>query len=102
MNAIPSIGNLLLISLLFLLIFGIQAVGLLKGKMHYCAMDNVPDYVADQIMTKWDCMDYGGEWVNNDDNFDNVPQAMMTLFGMTSTEGWLDVMWNAVDSTEIH
>ena len=27
---------------------------------------------------------------------------MMTLFGMMSTEGWMDVMWNAVDSTEIH
>ena len=27
---------------------------------------------------------------------------MTTLFGMMSTEGWMDVMWNAVDSTEIH
>lgn len=27
---------------------------------------------------------------------------MMTLFGMMSTEGWLEVMWNAVDSTNIY
>ena len=27
---------------------------------------------------------------------------MMTLFGMMMTEGWMDVMWHAVDSTNIH
>ena len=27
---------------------------------------------------------------------------MTTMFGMMSTEGWLDVMWNSVDSTQIH
>ena len=53
-------------------------------------------------MTKWDCMDYGGEWINKEGNFDNVINAMLTMFGMMSTEGWLEVMWDAVDSTEIH
>ena len=24
------------------------------------------------------------------------------MFGMISTEGWLDVMWNAVDATQVH
>ena len=27
---------------------------------------------------------------------------MLTMFGMSSTEGWLDVMWDAVDTTEIY
>lgn len=27
---------------------------------------------------------------------------MVTMFGMMSTEGWLEVMWSAVDSTNIH
>lgn len=36
MNAIPGIGNLMLISGLILMIFGIQAVGLLKGTLYYC------------------------------------------------------------------
>ena len=102
MNAIPGIANLLLISFLIIMIFGIQAVGFLKGKFFYCDYTNVPDYAVDKILTKWDCMDYGGEWRNNEDNFDNVLTAMITMFGMISTEGWLDVMWAAVDSTEIH
>ena len=27
---------------------------------------------------------------------------MVTMFGMMSTEGWLEVMWSAVDSTVVH
>lgn len=64
MNAIPGIANLLLISLLILMIFGIQAVGLLKGTFYYCETTNVPDYAIGEIQTKWDCLDYGGEWIN--------------------------------------
>ena len=44
MNAVPGIVNLLLISILILMIFGIQAVGLLKGTFYYCDFTNVPDY----------------------------------------------------------
>ena len=84
------------------MIFGIQAVGLLKGKFHYCDVQNIPDYAISEIKTKWDCIDYGGEWLNKEGNFDNVITAMTTMFGMMSTEGWLQVMWNAVDSTEIY
>ena len=102
MNAIPGIANLLLISILILMIFGIQAVGLLKGTFYYCDFTNVPEYAQDEIKTKWDCLDYGGDWVNQEGNFDNVVNAMVTMFGMMSTEGWLEVMWAAVDSTEVH
>ena len=28
--------------------------------------------------------------------------AMVTMFGMMTTEGWLEIMWSAVDSTKIH
>lgn len=99
MNATPGIINLLLISVLVLMIFGIQAVSFLKGKLHYCDTRNVPDYAVTDIMTKWDCLDYGGEWIKPDRNFDDVLTAMVTLFGMMTTEGWLDVMWAVVDST---
>lgn len=84
------------------MIFGIQAVGLLKGTFYYCEYENVPEYSQNSIKTKWDCLDYGGDWVNIEGNFDNVANAIVTLFGASSTEGWLEVMWSAVDSTNIH
>ena len=46
-------------------------------------------------------MDYGGEWVNKDQNFDGVLSSMMTLFNVMTTEGWIGVMWDAVDASAI-
>ena len=46
-------------------------------------------------------MDYGGDWQNEDQNFDNIGQSLITLFNVMTTEGWIGVMWNAVDATEI-
>ena len=46
-------------------------------------------------------MNYGGDWVNQDLNFDSTPEAFITLFTVMSTEGWIDVMWNSVDAVAI-
>lgn len=64
LKSIPGIGNLLLIAGLILMIFGIQAVSLLKGTFYYCDTYNVPPYAVLEINTKWDCLDYGGDWLN--------------------------------------
>ena len=37
----------------------------------------------------WDCYDLGGEWLLYDSNFDNVLHAMVTMFNMMTTEGWV-------------
>ena len=34
-------------------------------------------------------------------HFDTSPDAMLTLFEMLNLEGWIDVMWNGVDSVGI-
>jgi hypothetical protein len=47
-------------------------------------------------------LDYGGVWVNQDSNFDNVGNSVLTLFASITTEGWTDVMWLAIDSTKKH
>ena len=46
-------------------------------------------------------MDDGGEWLNRDQNFDNVGTAAVTLFNVMTTEGWLGVMWHSVDAVGI-
>lgn len=53
------------------------------------------------IKTKWDCMDYGGSWVNYTFNFDNILQAMVYLYLLASTEGWIQMMWYGLDSVAI-
>ena len=41
------------------------------------------------------------EWENYDMNFDNLGQAMQTLFEMSTTEGWTAVMYQGVDAVGI-
>jgi len=31
------------------------------------------------IQTKWDCLNYGGEWINSDLNFDTTTTSIITL-----------------------
>lgn len=37
-------------------------------------------------------------WQNEDHNFDNIGNAMLTLFVMASGDSWVDVMWSGVDA----
>jgi len=45
-----------------------------------------------------DCINYGGEWINKDFNFDNIGMAMISLVSMQSTECWVDIMWTMTDA----
>ena len=51
-----------------------------------------------EIVTKFDCINHGGTWVNNPKNFDNAYNGIRTLFEI-STASWVQTMWDAVDST---
>ena len=53
---------------------------------------------SSDIKTKDDCLAAGGSWSVNDSNFDNIIQAMRTLFILCTTEGWAGVMFLGVDS----
>ena len=63
LNSIPGVINLLAITMLLLMLFGIQGVNFFAGKMNYCNMDNMPSYVRAKVLSEWDCYDYGGEWL---------------------------------------
>ena len=46
------------------------------------------------------CHEQGGNWVHSlSQNFNNMANSLLTLFEIKSTEGWVDVMYAAADST---
>ena len=101
-NAVPSIINALVIALLFFFLFAIFGTTYFKGKFFYCLTDNIEDFFDEtQIITKWDCLNFGGDWINQILNFDNALNSMASLFVLSSTEGWGDIMWNGVDAINI-
>ena len=53
------------------------------------------------MLHKWDCFNAGGEWANDFYNFDNIANAILTLFVMSTTAGWTDVMISSITSTNI-
>lgn len=73
--------NLLVIVVLFMLIFGIIGVNLLKGMFNYCDTDAIiglsHDHIKDLIVTKHDCLNFGGEWMRYHTHFDEIGDSML-------------------------
>lgn len=81
--AVPSLLNVIIVSMLFFLIFGIIGVNYFKGTFYRCTFGEQlgPSWYSEHIIdSKWDCFNYGGAWINADQTFDNVAEAMSTLF----------------------
>ena len=92
----------MVVCLLFILLFAILGTNFYKGKFYSCDTTHIPEQFVEIITNKFECLDYGGDWVNEDQNFDNIGQSFITLFNVMTTEGWIGVMWNAVDATRIN
>ena len=64
-SAIPNIVNVLLITSLFFVVFGIIGVNFLKGLFYYCNISEASSllgYDDDLLDDRWDCLNFGGVW----------------------------------------
>ncbi|EGD78396.1 voltage-dependent L type calcium channel alpha 1 [Salpingoeca rosetta] len=102
--SIKTIGNVFIVTFLLTFIYAIIGVQSFKECFGRC---NDPD-----VMFKSQC---NGTFLVEDDaglfsnatrawstpyfNFDNVGKGMLTLFTVSTLEGWIDVMNNAIDCT---
>ncbi len=92
---------LLVIAIFFFFLFAIFGTTFFKGRFYHCLKDNISEfYPIDKIVTKWDCLNGGGDWINQILNFDNVYKSMASLFVLSSTEGWGDIMWQGIDAVD--
>lgn len=97
--AIPNILNITIIMLLFFLIFGVIAVSYFKGKFYYCTGSNYDILPINH--SKWDCLNFGGIWLNRFYTFDDSISALLTLFVAATTAGWADLMMNCATATDL-
>lgn len=95
LSSLPSMTNVTIVCLLFLLIFAIMGVDSFKGTFGSCTLDD-EDLLA-KVDNINDCLKFGGSWDTPDATFDNTLVATRTLFEMMSTEGWIDVMSAGID-----
>ncbi|KAI5108767.1 voltage-dependent T-type calcium channel subunit alpha-1I isoform X2, partial [Silurus meridionalis] len=95
-TSLKPIGNIVLICCAFFIIFGILGVQLFKGKFYYCVGLDVKN-----ITNKSDCLLAKYKWVHHKYNFDNLGQALMSLFVLASKDGWVNIMYHGLDAVGI-
>jgi voltage-dependent calcium channel T type alpha-1G len=93
LSSLRPIGNIVLICCTFFIIFGILGVQLFKGSFYYCHGKNLTG-----ITNRNDCISRDYDWENQKYNFDDLGQALMSLFVLSSRDGWVNIMYNGLDA----
>ncbi|XP_069081356.1 sodium channel protein type 2 subunit alpha-like [Pleurodeles waltl] len=107
-GAIPSIMNVLLVCLIFWLIFSIMGVNLFAGKYYHCVNTTSGEMFLDtEVNNETECFalihqNETARWMNVKVNFDNVGAGYLALLQVATFKGWMDIMYAAVDSRDLH
>ncbi|XP_042240382.1 voltage-dependent T-type calcium channel subunit alpha-1G-like isoform X2 [Homarus americanus] len=97
LSSLQPIGNIVLICCTFFIIFGILGVQLFKGSFFYCDGPDIKD-----VVTKADCVSNPENlWLNRKYNFDDLGQALMSLFVLSSKDGWVNIMYTGLDAVGV-
>uniref|UniRef100_A0A671YMH7 Calcium channel, voltage-dependent, T type, alpha 1H subunit a n=1 Tax=Sparus aurata TaxID=8175 RepID=A0A671YMH7_SPAAU len=95
-TSLRPIGNIVLICCAFFIVFGILGVQLFKGKFYHCeGLD------TKNITNKSDCLQAGYRWIRRKYNFDNLIQALMSLFVLSCKDGWVNIMYDGLDAVGV-
>ncbi|XP_053096179.1 voltage-dependent N-type calcium channel subunit alpha-1B isoform X4 [Pangasianodon hypophthalmus] len=102
-NSLKNVLNILIVYILFMFIFAVIAVQLFKGKFFYCTDESK----ALEKECRGQFLDYDGDkveakarvWKKYDFHYDNVLWAFLTLFTVSTGEGWPMVLKHSVDAT---
>ncbi|CAL8344953.1 unnamed protein product [Merluccius merluccius] len=103
-TSLKNVLNILIVYQLFMFIFAVIAVQLFKGKFFYCTDSSMNtekecqgyyiDYSRDKKEVK------RREWKRHEFHYDNVCWALLTLFTVSTGEGWPQVLQHSTDVTE--
>ena len=96
-ETLPNLLTLIIFFSIFLMIFSLVATKYMKGTLFSCE-----NYGGEaEIMNKWDCFDLGGDWIDQDISYNNVLKAMLSLFQISSCQGWTVLMEKSIDGKGI-
>nr|XP_022916967.1 voltage-dependent T-type calcium channel subunit alpha-1G-like isoform X2 [Onthophagus taurus] len=96
LSSLRPIGNIVLICCTFFIIFGILGVQLFKGAFHYCKGEDIRG-----VKNRTECELRGNKWDNQKYNFDDLGQALMSLFVLSSRDGWVNIMYSGLDAVGV-
>ncbi|XP_074655928.1 voltage-dependent calcium channel type A subunit alpha-1-like [Tubulanus polymorphus] len=105
-NSVKNVLNIMVVYMLFQFIFAVIAVQLFEGKFFYCT-DQSKD-TEEQCQGQYFVYEDNSDtpkvedrmWKSQDFNYDHVGLALLTLFTVTTGEGWPQVLQHSMDATE--
>ncbi|XP_037103743.1 calcium channel, voltage-dependent, P/Q type, alpha 1A subunit, b isoform X3 [Syngnathus acus] len=102
-NSLKNVLNILIVYMLFMFIFAVVAVQLFKGRFFYCT-DVSKEFERDcrgefLMYDRDEVRAQKREWKKYNFHYDNVAWALLTLFTVSTGEGWPQVLKASVDST---
>lgn len=53
------------------------------------------------VKNLWDCTNMGGVMINTHSHFDDFMSALTSVFHMSTTAGWAEVMYRGIDNTGV-
>ncbi|XP_009319003.1 PREDICTED: voltage-dependent R-type calcium channel subunit alpha-1E [Pygoscelis adeliae] len=103
-TSLKNVFNILIVYKLFMFIFAVIAVQLFKGKFFYCtdsSKDTEKDCIGNYVDHEKNKMEVKcREWKRHEFHYDNIVWALLTLFTVSTGEGWPQVLQHSVDVTE--
>ncbi|XP_071569183.1 ca[2+]-channel protein alpha[[1]] subunit D isoform X5 [Temnothorax nylanderi] len=105
--AVKTIGNIVLVTSLLQFVFAVIGVQLYKGKFFYCS--DPSKMTKDQCQGTYLEFEDGNinrpvmklrHWDRQSFHFDNVAKAMLTLFTVSTFEGWPSLLEWSIDSNK--
>ncbi|XP_077123184.1 voltage-dependent L-type calcium channel subunit alpha-1C isoform X8 [Ranitomeya variabilis] len=103
--AIRTIGNIVIVTTLLQFMFACIGVQLFKGKLYSCSDSSKiteaeckGKYITYKDGDVSQPMIQERNWENSKFDFDNVLDAMMALFTVSTFEGWPELLYRAIDS----
>lgn len=101
LRTLASLNSLFLIIVLLNFAISINTMNLWKGTFYYCRLNKTSTITLDKIFDKFDCIENDGLWINKRKNYDSFFNATLSLFMLILNDGWLDLMYDSVDSNGI-
>ncbi|UYV78972.1 hypothetical protein LAZ67_17000527 [Cordylochernes scorpioides] len=103
--AVKTIGNIMLVTFLLNFMFAVIGVQLFKGKFYKCndlskATEDEchGEYIIFKDMNVENPSVQNREWERHQFNYDDVGKAMLTLFTVSTFEGWPALLYDSIDS----
>jgi Ion transport protein len=91
-NSMPDLLNVLVVISLCWFVFAIFGVRLYKGKMGYC------EEPMEFHVSKHKCLEEGKTWIVSGSNFENIFEAMSSLFVIASFDAWNELYFVCLNS----